>query len=73
VPCQLLAAGTYLFRTTGDAQVQLSHDAAVTVTGVHSLSDKDKWPDPLPAGATPLPAVRGDGPPDHVPVLTVLR
>jgi hypothetical protein len=68
-----LTAGTYLFRTTGDARVQLNPDAAVTVAAVHSLSDKDKWPDPPPAGAAPLPAARGDGPPGHVPALTVLR
>jgi hypothetical protein len=68
-----LATGTYLFRTTADAQVQLTPGAAVTVTTVHSLSDKDKWPDPPPAEGTPLPAARGDGPPDHVPSLTVLR
>ena len=67
-----LAAGTYVFRTTSDAQVQLDKGAAVEVTVV-PLSDKDKWPDPPPAVATPLPAVRGDSPPDHVPTLTVLR
>ena len=67
-----LAAGTYVFRTTGDAQVRLDKGAAVEVTAV-PLSDKDKWPDPPPAVATPLPAARGDGPPDHVPTLTVLR
>jgi hypothetical protein len=37
-----LAVGTYVFRTTGDAQVQLDEGAAVSVTAVHSLSDKDK-------------------------------
>jgi hypothetical protein len=69
-----LAAGTYLFRTTGDAGVQLNGSTAVSVTAVHPLSDdKDKWPDPPPATGTPLPAARGDGPPDHVPALTVLR
>jgi hypothetical protein len=68
-----LAAGTYVFRTTGDAQVQPNEGAAVEVTAVHSLSDKDKWPDPPPAVTTPLPAARGDGPPDYVPTLTVLR
>src|SRR5690348_12156832 len=66
-----LAAGTYVFRTTADAQVQLEKGAPVEVTAV-PLSDKDKWPDP-PAVATPLPAARGDRPPDHVPALTVLR
>ena len=66
-----LAAGTYVFRTTADAQVQLDKGAPVEVTAV-PLSDKDKWPDP-PAVATPLPAVRGDSPPDYVPTLTVLR
>jgi hypothetical protein len=69
-----LAAGTYVFRTTGDAQVQLAQGAAVHVTAVHALTDdKDKWPDPLPGATTPLPAARGDGPPDHVPALTVLH
>ena len=68
-----LAAGTYVFRTTADAQVQLDKGAPVKVTAV-PLSDKDKWPDPPPAAvATPLPAARGDGPPDYVPTLTVLR
>ena len=66
-----LAAGTYVFRTTADAQVQLDKGAPVEVTAI-PLSDKDKWPDP-PAVATPLPAARGDRPPDHVPALTVLR
>ena len=68
-----LAAGTYVFRTTGDAQVQLDKGAPVEVTAVPLSDDKDKWPDPLPAVATPLPAARGSGPPDYVPALTVLR
>ena len=67
-----LAAGIYVFRTTADAQVQLDKGAPVEVTAV-PLSDKDKWPDPPPAVATPLPAARGGGPPDYVPALTVLR
>jgi hypothetical protein len=67
-----LAAGTYVFRTTADAQVQLEKGAPVEVTAV-PLSDKDKWPDPPPVVSTPLPAVRGGGPPDYVPALTVLR
>ena len=67
-----LAAGTYVFRTTADTQVQLDKGAPVEVTAV-PLSDKDKWPDPPPVVATPLPAVRGDSPPDYVPTLTVLR
>jgi hypothetical protein len=68
-----LAAGTYVFRTTSDAQVQLTDGAAVKVTAVALSDDKDKWPDPPPAAATQLPAARGDSPPDHVPTLTVLR
>jgi hypothetical protein len=68
-----LAAGTYVFRTTGDAQVQLNKGAAVEVTAVPLSDDKDKWPDPLPAATTSLPAARGGGPPDYVPTLTVLR
>ena len=67
-----LAAGTYVFRTTADAQVQLDKGAPVEVTAI-PLSDKDKWPDPPPIVATPLPAARGDSLPDHVPALTVLR
>jgi hypothetical protein len=67
-----LAAGTYVFRTTADTQVQLDKGAPVEVTAV-PLSDKDKWPDPPPVVATPLPAARGDSPPDYVPALTVLR
>ena len=67
-----LAAGTYIFRTTADTQVQLDKGAPVEVTAV-PLSDKDKWPDPPPVVATPLPAARGDSPPDYVPALTVLR
>jgi hypothetical protein len=68
-----LATGTYVFRTTGDAQVQLAQETAIHVTAVPLSDDKDKWPDPLPAVSTPLPAARGDSPPDHVPALTVLR
>jgi hypothetical protein len=47
--------------------------AAVEVTAVPLFDDKDKWPDPPPAVATPLPAARGDSLPDYVPTLTVLR
>ena len=65
-----LTTGTYLFRTTSDAQVQLTPGAAVTVTAVTQPADKDGWPDP-PAQA--LPAAKGDSPPDHVPALTVVR
>ena len=68
-----LAAGTYVFRTTAGARVQLAEGAPVEVTAVPLSDDKDKWPDPPPAGATPLPAARGDSPPDYVPALTVLR
>jgi hypothetical protein len=67
----LLAAGTYLFRTTGDAQVQLAQDAPVQVLAVTQPNDKGDWPDPSVARA--LPAAKGDSPPDHVPALTVLR
>jgi hypothetical protein len=67
-----LAVGTYVFRTTGDAQVQLAQDAAVHVTAVQAPANKGDWPD-LAAAHTPLPAAKGDSLPDHVPVLTVLR
>ena len=65
-----LAAGTYLFRTTADAQVQLAEDAPVHVLAATQANDKDgSWPDPSMA----LPGPRGDSPPDHVPALTVVR
>jgi hypothetical protein len=67
-----LAAGTYVFRTTGDAQVQLGEDTPVHVLAVTQANGKDgSWPDPSMAQA--LPAAMGDSPPDHVPALTVLR
>ena len=67
-----LAAGTYLFRTTGDAQVQLGEHTPVHVLAVTQTDNKDGDP-PDPPRAQALPAARGDGPPDHVPTLTVLR
>jgi hypothetical protein len=67
-----LAAGTYVFRTTGDAQVQLDESAAVSVTAVTQPNDKDGGPIEL-SKAQALPAAKGDSPPDHVPTLTVLR
>ena len=67
-----LAAGTYVFRTTADAQVQLGEGAQVHVLAVTQVNGKDgSWPDPSMAQA--LPAAMGDSPPDHVPALTVLR
>jgi hypothetical protein len=67
-----LAAGTYVFRTTGDAQVQLGQDAPVRVHAVGQPATKDGGsPDPPKAQA--LPAAMGDSPPDHVPTLTILR
>jgi hypothetical protein len=67
-----LAAGTYVFRTIADAQVQVSEDAAIEVTAVRAPADKGDWPD-LAAAHTPLPAAKGDSLPDHMPTLTVLR
>jgi hypothetical protein len=67
-----LAAGTYVFRTTADAQVQLNESAAVSVTAVQAPANKGDWPD-LAAAHVPLPAAKGDSLPDHVPTLTVLR
>lgn len=66
-----LAAGTYIFRTTADAQVQLGEDAPVHVLAVTQPNSKDTWPDPPMAQA--LPAAKGYSLPDHVPTLTVLR
>jgi hypothetical protein len=66
-----LAAGTYLFRTTGDAQVQLGENAPVHVLAAMQQSNKGDWPDP--SMAQDLPAAKGDSLPDHVPTLTVLR
>jgi hypothetical protein len=67
-----LAEGTYLFRTTRDAQVQLVEGAKVHVLAVHQAGDKDGGNDP-PKAQTPLPAALGDGTPDRVPALTVRR
>jgi len=67
-----LTAGTYVFRTTGDAQVQLGEDTPVHVLAVTQANDKDGGPIEL-SKAQALPAAKGDGPPDHVPTLTVLR
>ena len=66
-----LAAGTYVFRTTADAQVQLGEGARVHVRAMTQVETKDPPPDPPMAQA--LPAARGGSPPDHVPTLTVLR
>ena len=67
-----LAAGTYVFRTTANARVQLGGAAPVHVLAVTQANDKDgDWPDPQKALA--LPAAKGDSLPDHVPTLTVLR
>ena len=66
-----LTAGTYVFRTTSDAQVQLAEGTPVHVLAVTQPNSKDIWPDPPKAQA--LPAAKGDSPPDHVPTLTVLR
>ena len=66
------AAGTYVFRTTADAQVQLGEDTSVHVLAVTQANDKDgDWPDSQKAQA--LPAAKGDSPPEHMPTLTVLR
>ena len=64
-----LAAGTYVFRTTGDAQVQLGEDTPVHVLAVIRANDKGDFPDL----SVSLPGATGDSPPDHVPTLTVLR
>jgi hypothetical protein len=66
-----LAAGTYVFRTTSDAQVQLAEGTPVHVLAVTQPNSKDIWPDPPKAQA--LPAAKGDSPPDYVPTLTVLH
>ena len=66
-----LAAGTYVFRTTVDAQVQLSEDALVHVVATAQVNGKDDPPEHMTAQA--LPATMGDSPPDHVATLTVLR
>jgi hypothetical protein len=66
-----LAAGTYLFRTTGDAQVQLGEGAQVHALAATHVNGKDDPPAHIMAQA--LPAAMGDSPPDNVPALTVLR
>jgi hypothetical protein len=67
-----LAAGTYVFRTTGDAQVQLGEDTPVRVLAVTQPDNNyGNWPDP--SVAHPLTGGKGDSSPDYVPALTVLR
>ena len=68
-----LAAGTYVFRTTADAQVQLDEDAPVEVIAVPCRTTRTSGRILFPPWLRPLPAARGDSPPDHVPALTVLR
>jgi hypothetical protein len=67
-----LAAGTYVFRTTRDARVQLGEHARVRVLAVTQAGDKQGGPIELGA-AQGLPELKGDSLPDHVPALTVLR
>jgi hypothetical protein len=67
-----LAAGTYLFRTTGDAKVQLGEHTPVHVLAVTQPNDKQGGPIEFQQ-AQALPGLKGDSPPDHVPTLTVLR
>lgn len=64
-----LAAGQYVFRTTGDAQVVLRAGSPVQVTQV-TPRNKDEFPDPSPSVSLPL-AAKGDHAPDRVPTLTV--
>ena len=66
-----LAAGTYVFRTTADAQIQLGEGAQVHVLAATQVNGKDDPPEHMMAQA--LPAAMGDRPPDQVPTLTVLR
>ena len=66
-----LAAGTYVFRTTADAQVQLGEDTPVHVLAATQVNGKDDPPEHMMAQA--LPAAMGDSLPDHVPTLTVPR
>ena len=61
-----LAAGTYIFRTTRDAQVQLAEGSPVHVLAATQVNGKDDPPEHVLAAM-------GDSPPDHVPTLTVLR
>jgi hypothetical protein len=66
-----LAAGTYIFRTTSDAKVQLGQGTSAHVRAVAVPNNKGDWPD-LSISQI-VPAAKGDGPPDHVPTLTVLQ
>jgi hypothetical protein len=63
-----LTEGTYIFRTTRDADVRLLDGAAVRVE-VMNQAGKDQWPDPKIGGA--LPDIQGDAAPDLVPTLAV--
>src|SRR5262249_1520643 len=57
-PPHHLAAGTYVFRTSADAQVQLGEGSRVHVLAVAQANDKDgDWPDPQKA--LTLPTAKG--------------
>jgi hypothetical protein len=60
-----LAEGTYLFRTSGDAQIQLADSTSVRVVALPE--NKGDWPDL----STTMPAAKGDTAPDRTPTLTV--
>lgn len=63
-----LEPGIYHFRSTTD--VTLGVDQDVDVVPLPNI--KNPWPDPE-ATASPFDVSRGNGQPDHVPELTVLR
>jgi hypothetical protein len=65
-----LAVGTYVFRTTQDAQVRLSDTTAVRVVTVNPANKDGPWPDPS-AALIRLPSEAGDTPPERVPTLAV--
>jgi hypothetical protein len=54
----LFGERTYVFRTAGDAQVQLGEDTPVHVLAVTQPNGKGGWPDPPQALAPP--AEKGD-------------
>jgi hypothetical protein len=63
-----LAEGSYLFRTTRDAQVALADATAVRVVALATTNNKDTFPE----SKETVVAAKGDTLPDHVPALTVL-
>jgi hypothetical protein len=68
-----LDAGTYHFRTAGDARVHVTDPDSLTMATSQSIKciDPPAFMPPPSDTAIPFDNIRGGGMPDHVPALTV--